>query len=77
MNRRTFAKIAISGILPLMSFTKKMWSVQLIRHATLVISTGKTTILVDPMLSKKGAMDPVGNAVWQHHRRTHGHGQSL
>ena len=45
-----------------MSFTKKVWSVQLIRHATLIIGTNNTTILVDPMLSKKDGMDPVANA---------------
>lgn len=35
---------------------------QLIRHATVVLSFGKVKILVDPMLSSKGAMNPVGNA---------------
>jgi L-ascorbate metabolism protein UlaG (beta-lactamase superfamily) len=62
MNRRTFAKIALSSTLPLMSFTKNSWSVQLVRHATLLVRTKKITFLVDPMLSGKGAMDPVANA---------------
>lgn len=37
-------------------------NIQLLRHATLVIQTGGTTLLVDPMLSHANAMDPVGNA---------------
>ncbi|MEZ4944113.1 MAG: MBL fold metallo-hydrolase [Cyclobacteriaceae bacterium] len=35
--------------------------VRLLRHATLVIQIGGKKILIDPMLSGKGAMDPVGN----------------
>jgi len=36
--------------------------VQLIRHATLRVSIGGLTLLVDPMLSEKDAMDPIQNA---------------
>jgi L-ascorbate metabolism protein UlaG (beta-lactamase superfamily) len=36
--------------------------VQLIRHATLRVSIGGHTLLVDPMLSDKDAMDPIQNA---------------
>ncbi len=61
MNRRDFSKIAISAI-PLMSFKDTTWSVQLWRHATLTIKVNGVTFLVDPMLSPKGSMDPVGNA---------------
>ncbi len=45
-----------------MSFKKTTWSLQLIRHTTLVIGTNNSLILIDPMLSAKGAMDPVANA---------------
>jgi len=62
MNRRTFSKIAVATALPFMSYRKKLWSVQLLRHATLLIKANNTTILVDPMFSPKGGMDPVGNA---------------
>jgi hypothetical protein len=37
-------------------------SIQLLRHATLVIRLGPYKLLVDPMLSAKGALDPVKNA---------------
>lgn len=36
--------------------------IQLLRHATLVLRAGGRTVLVDPMLSPAGAMDPVANA---------------
>jgi L-ascorbate metabolism protein UlaG (beta-lactamase superfamily) len=36
--------------------------VQLIRHATLRVTVGGHTFLVDPMLSDKDAMDPIQNA---------------
>jgi L-ascorbate metabolism protein UlaG (beta-lactamase superfamily) len=45
-----------------MSFKSSTWSVRLLRHATLLIETDDTRILVDPMFSPKGAMDPVPNA---------------
>ncbi len=35
---------------------------RLIRHATLLVTIGGRRLLVDPMLSEAGAMDPVGNA---------------
>lgn len=37
-------------------------NLRLLRHATLVLKYGGHTLLVDPMLSAKDAMDPVGNA---------------
>jgi L-ascorbate metabolism protein UlaG (beta-lactamase superfamily) len=39
----------------------KQVSVQLIRHATLVIQLNNLKLLIDPMLSPKGALDPVQN----------------
>jgi L-ascorbate metabolism protein UlaG (beta-lactamase superfamily) len=39
--------------------------IQLIRHATLVVTLGDLKLLVDPMLSAAGAMDPVANAANQ------------
>src|SRR4051812_26541348 len=36
--------------------------IQLLRHATLLIKIGPYQLLVDPMLSVKGALDPVPNA---------------
>jgi L-ascorbate metabolism protein UlaG (beta-lactamase superfamily) len=36
--------------------------IQLLRHATLRISIGAHTILLDPMLSDKDAMDPIQNS---------------
>lgn len=38
------------------------FKVQLLRHATLLLDINGKRILVDPMLSKKEAMDPVPNA---------------
>jgi L-ascorbate metabolism protein UlaG (beta-lactamase superfamily) len=63
MNRRTFSKAVLSlSALPLLSSTKEIYTIRLLRHATVIIQKGKTRFLVDPMLSPKGAMDPVGNA---------------
>lgn len=45
-----------------MSFSTPAFSVRLLRHATLLVTTPDATILVDPMLSPKDALDPVGNA---------------
>ncbi|WP_198018838.1 MBL fold metallo-hydrolase [Asinibacterium sp. OR53] len=44
-------------------FIKRMKGnhIQLVRHATLIITLGNTKLLIDPMLSAKGAMDPVQN----------------
>jgi len=36
--------------------------VQLLRHATLLVTIGTRRLLIDPMLSPKDAMDPVGHA---------------
>lgn len=36
--------------------------IQLLRHATLIVTIGAHRLLVDPMLSPAEAMDPVGNA---------------
>lgn len=36
--------------------------VRLLRHATLLVTVGGRRLLVDPMLSPAGAMDPVANA---------------
>ena len=38
-----------------------MASVQLVRHATLLVRTGGVTFLVDPMLADAGARDPIPN----------------
>ena len=38
-----------------------MASVQLVRHATLLVRTGGTTFLVDPMLAAAGARAPIPN----------------
>ena len=38
-----------------------MASVQLVRHATLLVRTGGVTVLVDPMLDEPGARDPIPN----------------
>jgi len=37
-------------------------NIQLLRHATLVLTFAGRTLMVDPMLSPTGAMDPVANA---------------
>ena len=39
-----------------------MMQIQLLRHATFVLHYGGQILLVDPMLSPKDTMDPVGNA---------------
>jgi L-ascorbate metabolism protein UlaG (beta-lactamase superfamily) len=36
--------------------------IELLRHATLILHCGGQQVLVDPMLSDAGAMDPVANA---------------
>lgn len=38
-----------------------MASVQLVRHATLLLDTGGVTFLVDPMLDEPGAREPIPN----------------
>ncbi len=67
MNRKDFLQIlAPIGLFPKLSksmFIKRMKGnhIQLVRHATLIITLGNTKLLIDPMLSAKGAMDPVQN----------------
>lgn len=36
--------------------------IQLLRHATLLVTFGGKRLLIDPMLSPAGALDPMGNA---------------
>lgn len=70
MKRRPFIRdVFLSGVIIAISkdilnwFAKtKAMKVRLLRHATLVIEVNGKKILVDPMLSKKDAMDPVANA---------------
>jgi len=72
MTRRNFlrATTAVTGVFaiargfsePLYHQKKKAMRFRLIRHATILLSAGPYSFLVDPMLSIKEAMDPVGNA---------------
>ena len=70
MKRRSFIKTGILSVGSLAylknsatpAVKKKEMKVRLLRHATLVVRVNGKLILVDPMLSKKEAMDPVGNA---------------
>jgi L-ascorbate metabolism protein UlaG (beta-lactamase superfamily) len=71
INRREFMKYAAyasaAGIVPLLpltsTFTKyPVMRFRLLRHATLLLEIAGKKILVDPMLSKKDALDPVKNA---------------
>lgn len=41
---------------------KNSFQFRLLRHATLVLEVGGKKILLDPMLSKKDALDPIANA---------------
>jgi L-ascorbate metabolism protein UlaG (beta-lactamase superfamily) len=70
MKRGIFIKSSLFTIFPFF-FSKRImkWEdkrqtmrVRLLRHATLVVELNGKRILVDPMLSKKDAMDPVANA---------------
>lgn len=67
MKRRTFVQsLMLFGTTPhlLASTTNKMnkhVSIQLLRHATLVITIRNLKLLVDPMLSPKDGLDPVPN----------------
>jgi len=38
-----------------------MAAIRLVRHATLLVEVGDVTVLVDPMLSEAGALDPIPN----------------
>jgi L-ascorbate metabolism protein UlaG (beta-lactamase superfamily) len=42
--------------------TMKQNSIQLIRHATLILNINNLKLLIDPMLSAKSALDPVQNS---------------
>lgn len=73
INRRRFTKqaamISAGGLLAMMpavqsiSGKKEIMKFRLLRHATLLVDVAGKKILVDPMLSKKDAMEPVKNAV--------------
>jgi len=67
MNRRTFLQSAsaLSGVLavPSRAWAKKSpMKIHFLRHATFLLEADGVTLLIDPMLSAKDAMDPVGNA---------------
>lgn len=64
MNRNKFLAI-LSGISILTSKTfakNDAIEIHFLRHATLIIRVGGVAFLVDPMLSAKNTMDPVGNS---------------
>lgn len=66
MNRKNFLAI-LSGLSVLSSkaFAKKSFvQIDFIRHATFLLRIGGLNFLVDPMLSSKYEMDPVGNATY-------------
>ncbi|MBS1556709.1 MAG: MBL fold metallo-hydrolase [Bacteroidetes bacterium] len=44
------------------AFGKPSTKIRLLRHATLLVTVNGKNILVDPMLSKKEALDPIQNA---------------
>lgn len=67
MKRAEFLKVGLSlSLAPIFykpgEAAKVNDSILLLRHATLVVTLGRVRFLVDPMLSPKGAMDPVQNA---------------
>ncbi len=67
MKRRSFLHAAatlttLPAVATQMIRKNKMNSIRLIRHATLVLEIGGMRILIDPMLSEKGKLDPVKNA---------------
>src|SRR5690349_5905601 len=53
---------AISSTFLAMSKSAQSYKIRLLRNATLIVETGETKFLVDPMLGKKDSMDPVKNA---------------
>lgn len=64
MNRKRFISL-LSGLplfLPKAFAKKNTIEIDFIRHATFILRVGGLNILVDPMLSNKHEMDPVGNA---------------
>lgn len=69
MDRKTFlSRTLLAGLAPLVINPWKMMdkrnraSVQLLRHATLLVHVGDQQWLVDPMLADRETMDPVQNA---------------
>lgn len=70
MKRRTFIGMsALAGVALVLSkyveakeLKKTRITIRLLRHATLLITVNGKKIMVDPMLSKKEALDPVANA---------------
>ena len=64
MNRKNFLTLFSSLALSSSKLFAKKNTIQIdfIRHATFMLRFGGVNFLVDPMLSEKGAMDPVGNA---------------
>lgn len=67
MKRAEFLKVGLTlSLAPILhhqsNAAKINDSIRLLRHATLVVSLSGIRFLVDPMLSPKGAMDPVQNA---------------
>ncbi|MCK9402823.1 MAG: MBL fold metallo-hydrolase [Chitinophagaceae bacterium] len=67
MKRRTFLQsLILTGTSPyLLAFEinkkNKQNSIQLIRHATVLIKINNLTFLIDPMLSSKNGLDPIQN----------------
>ena len=67
MKRKTFLQsLVLTGISPyLLAFEinkkNKQNSIQLIRHATVLIKINNLTFLIDPMLSSKNGLDPIQN----------------
>lgn len=63
MTRSNFLKslLLLLSSTSLFARNKRAISIRLIRHATLVLELNNQKILVDPMLSAKGEMDPVQN----------------
>lgn len=65
MNRKNFIQaLTLMGIsAPLWGSVKhkKRTHIQLIRHATIILTMDNVKLLIDPMLSAKDAMDPVQN----------------
>ena len=67
MKRRVFLKnlIAFGTTSFFLSYktnnVNKKNGIQLLRHATLIITINNVKLLVDPMLSSKDALDPVQN----------------
>jgi L-ascorbate metabolism protein UlaG (beta-lactamase superfamily) len=65
MNRRNFItkSVLLSGASFLSSkvFSKRKAGIRIffLRHATLIVEAGDVRLLIDPMLSVRGAMDPV------------------